>query len=75
LVKAVKVHVGLDCDLEHRVIGWHTQDGKFLGSFFGTKNKRSRISNSPATLQKLRDRENDQVFNSSEENPLEHIIS
>jgi hypothetical protein len=62
--------VGLDCDLEHRVIGWHTQDGKLLGSFFGTKNERSRISNFPAILQKLRDKEHDQAFNASEENPL-----
>jgi hypothetical protein len=62
--------VGLDCDLEHRVIGWHTQDGKLLGSFFGSKKERSRISNFPAILQKLRDKENNQVFNASEENPL-----
>ena len=62
--------VGLDCDLEHRVIGWHTQDGKLLGSFFGEKDQRSRVTSFPAILQKLRDKINDQVFNASEENPL-----
>jgi hypothetical protein len=60
---------GLGHDLEFRVVGWRSPNGKLLDQFFRKPNERSRVTNFPP-CNKLRSKETGKMYCAAEETPL-----
>jgi hypothetical protein len=63
--------LGLDDDVEFRVIGWRTADGKLRPEFFEL-GERSRVAGFPVILKKLLNKDTGAgaAYNKAEENPV-----
>ena len=61
--------LGLVPDIEFRVIGWCSENGKKLARFFSDPLSRSRVTVAPAITVKLIDKKTKEAYNPTEENP------
>ena len=62
--------IGLVPDVEFRVIGWCSENGKKLARFFSDPRSRSRVTVAPAVTVKLTDKKTKLAYNPTEENPV-----